>query len=148
MKKVLTVLGAAIAMFLGTLALAPAASAGAYGCAGSQIDSYPMYASGGIRYGTVYLYYDSSTGKNCGVTVATTAGGYGVSKHMRIEIVVCSQTVDTGSCTPINSTVDDGNYLYYAGPRSISAAGRCIAVTGQIDYNGKYAGAFDIGHCG
>ncbi|WP_371598677.1 hypothetical protein [Streptomyces sp. NBC_00564] len=148
MKKVLTALAAVSSIFFGMLALAPTASAAGYGCAGSQIDSYPMYATGGTQFGTVFLYYDSSTGKNCAVTVATAAGGYGVSKLMHIEIVKCSQTVDTGSCTGVDSVVDHDYYQYYAGPRSINAAGHCIAVTGQITYNGKYAGAFDIGHCG
>ncbi|MFD7733934.1 hypothetical protein ACFV6F_26590 [Kitasatospora phosalacinea] len=30
---------------------------------------------GSTMYGAVHLYYDSSTGKNCAVTVATSADG-------------------------------------------------------------------------
>lgn len=147
MKKALAVLGAVFSIFAGMLTLAPAASASGYGCSGSQIDTYPMYNSGTL-FGDVYLYYDSSTGKNCAVTVATSAGGYGVSKLMYVSIDRCNETVDTGNCTGPAGVSDKGYYDYYAGPVSISAAGHCIAVTGQITYNGKYAGAFDIGHCG
>ncbi|MFF5341946.1 hypothetical protein ACWDUG_16370 [Streptomyces cellulosae] len=149
MKKTLAVLGATFSIMAGMFTMAPSASAGGYGCSGSQIDSFPMYASGGTLFGNVFLYYDSSTGRNCAVTVATSAGGYGVAKYMYVGISRCNETVDTGSCSGSASVVDKkDSYKYYAGPVSIAAAGHCIAVTGQIEYNGKYAGAFDIGHCG
>ncbi|MFC8518874.1 hypothetical protein [Streptomyces sp. NPDC057257] len=148
MKKAIAVLGAVFAVFLSGIVLAPAASAGAYGCAGSQVDSYPMYGEPGVSYGTIYLYYDTSTGKNCAVMVSTAAGGYGVKKSMQLYLRVCSQTTDTGACTETGGAGDNGNYAYYAGPVSVKAAGHCIRVVGVIGpYKGNYAGANDVGHC-
>ncbi|MFD5661369.1 hypothetical protein [Streptomyces hirsutus] len=148
MKKVLTVLGTVFAVFLGTVALAPAASAGAYGCAGSQINSYSLYGDTTVSYGTIYLYYDSSTGKNCAAMASTSAGGYGVKKPMTLHLRVCSQRSDTGGCTVTDGAIDSGSYAYYAGPVSVKAAGHCIWILGTVTYNGKSAGASDIGHCG
>ncbi|MBW5252331.1 hypothetical protein JGS39_25630 [Streptomyces sp. P01-B04] len=152
MRRVVTFLTAFTTILLGALTLAPSASAAGYGCSGSQIDSYSVItgsANGSVNYGNVYLYYDSSTGYNCAVTVANSAGGNGVAKEMYISLIKCTQTTSTGTCT-LTSTRDEdkGNYLNYAGPVKIPAAGHCIQISGRIVYKGKSAGAFSIGHCG
>jgi hypothetical protein len=141
-KRILTLLGLTLATLLGTFTLAPAASAGDYGCAGSQIDSYPVRTDTRL-YGTIFLYYDASTQKNCAVTV--TRMGYG---HMLVRLTRCDQRIYTGSCTPDGTVQDSGEYQHWAGPRSISAPGRCIKVYGEIFFLGKLARGGGIGHCG
>ncbi|GGY85603.1 hypothetical protein [Streptomyces nitrosporeus] len=116
---------------------ASAAAAGAYGCAGNQIDSYQVKTSGGAVYGNIYLYYDSSTGKNCAVNVATSAGAYGKPTFKFVMLVKCVAGTSAGSTCVQDTYIQDPtntgvNYSQYAGPVSISAAGRCISVTGII----------------
>ena len=150
MKRIWGILVAVLALLGGGLLLAPAAQASGYGCSGNLIDNYPVTYSGST-FGNVYLYYDSSTGKNCAVTVSNSSHGYGSSKWMVVELEKCTQTVDTGTCSsysPAQEVKDQGNYLYQAGPVSISAAGHCILIYGRIDWAGNTGGAFDIGHCG
>ncbi|MEU9865645.1 hypothetical protein AB0D99_32725 [Streptomyces sp. NPDC047971] len=129
---------------------APAASAGGYGCAGGQIATYPV-KYGSTTYGNIYVYYDASTGKNCAVNVATTAGGYGKDKYMQVEITRCSETSPSSTCH-----VEDEDYegyypfKYYAGPVEIYASNKCINVSGEIKYNGNTATGTNYGadHCG
>jgi hypothetical protein len=144
-KRILTLLGLTLATLLGTFTLAPAASAGDYGCAGSQIDSYPVRTDT-RSYGTIYLYYDAGTKKNCAVTVSDF--GYGTTKPMMVRITKCTERVYTGSCTANGTAQDSGDYQYWAGPRSVSAPGHCIRVSGAIRFLGKLAQGGAIGHCG
>lgn len=140
-----------LAVTLGGLSLTPSAYAAGYGCSGTLIDTYRVVAyPGGDLYGRYYLYYDSSTGVNCGVTVATSTGGYGVPKPMIAEIDVCGTSTAGNSCNPIVTADDDrGNYSNYAGPVSVKAAGRCIAIFGAITWNGKTGFAETRAtHCG
>lgn len=85
---------------------ASAATAGAYGCAGSQISSYPETPNGGASgtiYGHIYLYHDSSTGQNCAVSVATATGGYGTLTTKKAYIARCVAGTAPGStCTNID----------------------------------------------
>ncbi|MFI0267599.1 hypothetical protein [Streptomyces luteogriseus] len=145
MKRILTLLGVLLATLLGTFTLAPAASAGDYGCAGSQIDSYPVRTNTST-YGTIFLYYDAATGKNCAVTVSDK--GYGTTKPMMVRITRCTQRAYTGACTADGTVQDSGDYQYWAGPRSISADRHCIKVSGAIFFLGKSASGGGIGHCG
>ncbi|MFF8596729.1 hypothetical protein ACF061_36000 [Streptomyces sp. NPDC015220] len=136
---------------LGSIALTPSAHAAGYGCAGNLIDTYYAKAyPGGAVFGYFYLYYDASTGRNCGVTVANSAGGYGTPKYMRAEIDVCASTVPGDACQSVVTYDNDaGTYSNYAGPVSVKAAGRCIAIFGQINYAGKIAQAESLAaHCG
>ena len=136
---------------LGGLAMAPAAHAGAYGCAGSQIGAYSVTTSGGTSYGTAYLYYDSSTGKNCAVAVKNSTGGYGTSDYISVNLEKCTNTSPASTCTLPGTRVHDddgGNYLYYAGPVSISSPNNCIKLDAVIWKSNTFAqyssGAF---HC-
>ncbi|MGW4808253.1 hypothetical protein [Kitasatospora sp. NPDC004272] len=128
---------------------APTASAGEWGCAGNEIDTYSV-TYGSTMYGAVHLYYDSSTGKNCAVTVATSAGGYGVAKYMSVMLARCTQTSPSSTCSLDDVKVDADTYKYYAGPVSLSAAGHCISVRGRVTYNGHEAAGSTYGgvHCG
>ncbi|WP_306311701.1 hypothetical protein [Streptomyces hydrogenans] len=138
MRRIFSVLTGILLLLAGSFVMAPSASAaatGAYGCGGSQIDSYQVKTSGGSVYGNVYLYYDASTGKNCAVNVATAAGGYGTPTFKFVMIVKCVAGTTAGSTCVQDTYVQDPSttgitYSQYAGPVSISAAGRCISVTG------------------
>ncbi|MFG2882992.1 hypothetical protein ACGFYV_11935 [Streptomyces sp. NPDC048297] len=150
MRKALGILATTAAVIASGVILAPAASAGTYGCAGSEIDTYPVKTNGGTQYGTIHLFYDSSTGRNCAVNVATSAGGYGTSERTMVYLAECSGTT-LSSCTSsfITSDIDSGYFAYYAGPVSIPAAGHCILVSGAREHNGVNAGAqFGPVHCG
>ncbi|MFF8989706.1 hypothetical protein ACF09H_07085 [Streptomyces sp. NPDC014983] len=141
LRKVLGTLATTAAVVASGVILAPAASAGTYGCGGSEIDSYAVKTNGGTQYATVHLFYDSSTKRNCAVNVATSAGGYGTSGFMLLHLAECSG-ITLSSCTdsPITTDDDGGNYSYYAGPVSVPAAGHCILVSASREYNGVNAG--------
>ncbi|MFD7428118.1 hypothetical protein ACFV6Z_13795 [Streptomyces sp. NPDC059818] len=151
MKRKIAAILASIAVILGIGVLgAPAANAAGYGCSGNQIDSYPVKTNSGSQYATIYLYYDSGTGKNCAVTVANSAGGNGSSKEMGVFLYVCAQTSPGSTCTTQSFKQDVGNYLNYAGPVSVSAAGRCIQANGADTWNGAtaYGSSGGASHCG
>ncbi|MFD6494652.1 hypothetical protein ACFV99_39395 [Streptomyces sp. NPDC059944] len=150
MRKALGMLAGIIAIMASGVIFAPTASAAGYGCAGSEIDTYPVKTSGGTQYATIHLFYNSSTGNNCAVTVATTAGGYGTSDTTMVNISVCSGTTLT-SCVggAITNKAQVGEFQYYAGPVSVSAANHCILVSGSRDHNGATAGnQYGPVHCG
>lgn len=161
MRRVLSILSGILLLLGGSLVMAPSASAaatGAYGCAGSQIDSYQVKTSGGTVYGNVHLYYDSATGRNCAVNVATSAGKYGTPTFKFVMIVKCVAGTAAGSTCVQDTYVQDPSttgvtYSQYAGPVSISAAGRCISVTGIISLtSGPSSGQAQFNskatHCG
>jgi hypothetical protein len=146
MRRTWTTLAGVVALLAAMLTVAPAASADTYGCAGSQIDAYRLFSADRGQYGMIYLFYDASSGKNCAVTVAALSGGYGVYKPMAVQIDVCRERLPT-SCTVINSVEDSGTYKYWAGPRSVAAAGHCIRVYGRIVFQGDTAVKSVVGHC-
>lgn len=135
-------------------AVAPAATAapaGAYGCAGNQVDTYSVKTTGGTVYGTIHLYYDSSTGLNCAVSVANSAGGYGTKTEKTIDLFLCDPGTKAGQICPVYETSSDGgNYAYYAGPVTMHAAGQCIALDSNIrSPSGTWAYVqTDAVHCG
>ncbi|MFG3102181.1 spore-associated protein A [Streptomyces sp. NPDC048182] len=70
--------------------------------------------------GTVYLTYNSSTGKNCTVTVRTTTG-------KATYMVAYLRNVGTDV-----EQVDEGQYRSYAGPVYVAARGACVEWGGVI----------------
>ncbi|MFB6992271.1 hypothetical protein ACFC0C_24905 [Streptomyces sp. NPDC056178] len=141
MKRIASVVGgmvlAAGSLFF-TSPSAHAAAQASYGCAGVEIDSYAL-KYGTVTYGTIHLFYDSSSGKNCAVNVATSAGGYGTPTYKGVWLGRCPAGYKPGaSCTDVSDPyVQDPSssatkYSQYAGPVSVSAAGRCIEVGGSI----------------
>jgi hypothetical protein len=114
-------------------------------CPGTQIASYPV-TQGTLRMGTIYLYWDGSTGSNCAVDVAY-GSFYGRSgKEMSVSLSACAYDA-SGICQTVgNVAYDHGQYLYYAGPVSVPAAGLCVQVYGQID--DSYYGLADGGSTG
>jgi hypothetical protein len=99
---------------------------------------------GSAIWGNVELYWDSSTGRNCAKTVATSAGYYGTASYKSVILYRCVAGTKAGSSCQTDSQVADPgstsvHYTYYAGPVSLAAAGRCIAVTGEVDNPGGTA---------
>ncbi|MEU3986735.1 spore-associated protein A [Streptomyces sp. NPDC026672] len=125
-KKVLATLASTISILGLAIVGAPAASAataGAYGCSGTEIDTYPVKALDGTgsTWGTVHLYYNASTGSNCAVTVKSVY--VGTPSFTAIYLNSSDGAVHDD---------DAGNYSYYAGPVSIHAPGRCISINGVV----------------
>lgn len=124
-------------------------------CSGTEVDHAAMtdIAGSGKVGGTLYVFYNSSTGRNC----AYATNGTGVRHSMFVWISRCAS--GTGqewyNCQDSDSFIqgedyDAGNYISYAGPVNTlgSASGVCIEAYGEIDYNGITATADIGGHCG
>jgi hypothetical protein len=110
-------------------AMAPTADAGllaAYnGACGS---GYKVVNSAGIaNLGTVYLTYNSSTGKNCVVTIRNRSGS-------PVHMTALVQALIPGQ--PTNPVIDDGYYRSYAGPVYVKAKGLCVKWGGSIQGSG------------
>ncbi|MBE1584232.1 hypothetical protein ACFPOI_29620 [Nonomuraea angiospora] len=95
-----------------------------------------MYAipESGTRAGTLEVYYNSSSGKNCALTY-----GYG-STAGTTTFKAAAIRVAGGS-----GVIDSGHYAHYAGPAYVSASGKCIDVSATAGNADRYlSGA----HCG
>ncbi|HEY5835967.1 spore-associated protein A [Streptomyces sp.] len=112
-----------------TAASLAAAYNGACGSGYGVIDSLPI-----STLGTAYLTYNSSTGKNCVVTVRANPG---TAMYMAAAIRLAGNSA--------SEVIDAGNYTTYAGPVYLYAAGKCIDWGGQIGsvYNQEFGS-----HCG
>lgn len=125
------------------LVAAPTASAavqGAYGCAGSEIDTYNIKDTDGSVWGTLHLYYSSANGgTNCVVNVARKYSG---QRHL-LEV----------SIRQGDRFKKQEDYFYeYAGPVSLTSMdGHCVTVSGWVTApnNGKAVGdQWANVHCG
>ncbi|ROQ81635.1 hypothetical protein EDD95_1224 [Streptomyces sp. CEV 2-1] len=140
LKRAMVILTSLAAITGGAVMVAPAASAAGFGCAGSQIDVYPVAdADNGAVLSNIFLYYDASTGKNGASNVRTSAGGAGTAARISVSV-----WADGGS-----AVTDNGIYSQYAGPVSVQAAGKCINVK-AITYasGGRHGLVQRNGHCG
>ncbi|MCC8479437.1 spore-associated protein A [Streptomyces globisporus] len=106
-------------------AAAPKAAAAQYnGVCGS---GYAVVNSAQIgTKGTVFLTYNSATGKNCVVTIRNKPGK---AVHM---------TASLGFASPTTWVTDTGNFTTYAGPVHLDARGLCVTWRGEI--SGEVAG--------
>jgi hypothetical protein len=105
----------------------PASAAGECGSGYTQVDSYAIGSAG-----TLELYYNSSSGKNCAIARDSSPGsGY--------------KAVYIGLENKPWADVDDGTFTYYAGPVYVSARGQCIDVRGDI---GNTVTVKESVHCG
>lgn len=111
----------AAAMMTGALAAATPAYAATYG--GECGSGYGVVNSAAIgSKGTVFLTYNSATGKNCVVAKRNTAGS-----AVLVEAGLAIHPVGT------YWTVYEGGYFRsYAGPIYLSAAGLCVDWMGRI----------------
>ncbi|BFP54125.1 spore-associated protein A [Streptomyces griseus] len=98
-----------------TKAAAAATYNGACGGGYSVVNSAQIGAQG-----TVFLTYNSATGKNCVVTVRTKPGK---AVHM---------TASLGFASPTTTVTDTGYYTTYAGPVYLDARGLCVTWRGEI----------------
>jgi hypothetical protein len=117
---------------VGTIAATGTASAASYnGVCGS---GYGVIDTMDVGTGTAYLTYNSSSGKNCVVTVSDKPG---TTLLLDTRLRLHRSNTDWA-----DSEYDAGFFKYYAGPVYASAAGRCIDWGGnaggeywQVDYN-------------
>jgi hypothetical protein len=122
-------------------------------CTGTLVDSAPTTdVDSGARYGTLYLYYDSATGRNCAKATNTTGGAH----EMMVWITRCDAgTGDHTMCSPSDGieqgrNYDHGTYSQYAGPVNTlgSASGRCVEAYTWIQVGSKLGEVDITGHCG
>ncbi|WP_062440164.1 hypothetical protein [Herbidospora daliensis] len=111
----------ATAVLAATLTSAQPAMAASYG--GECGAGYGVVNSAPIgTKGTVFLTYNSSTGKNCVVAKRNSVG-----TRVLVEAGLALNPV--GTHWPL---YEGGKYTSYAGPIYISAAGRCVDWMGRI----------------
>lgn len=131
---------AAVAVGGATALAAPAAAAPARAAAAQAAyngvcgSGYTVIDSRRIGIvGTLFLTYNSATGRNCAVTIRDQAGA---AAPMSVSLSVANSD-DPGA-------TDSGNYTSYAGPVYKDARGLCITWSGSI---GNEFTA-NTGHCG
>ncbi|MFE0457850.1 hypothetical protein ACFW1A_01150 [Kitasatospora sp. NPDC058965] len=137
MRRALSALAAAALAAAGLVAAAPMASASGYGCSGNLIGSFSdIERNSGATWGTLYVYYDSSTGDNCAVNVANSAGYYGTLTYKDVTLKECAETSPSVSCHPTSTVADPTTpytrYYDYAGPVRLHAPGHCIYADGTL----------------
>jgi predicted Ser/Thr protein kinase len=93
---------------------------------------YSVIDSHALAGGTIYLLYNSSTGKNCVATLRTR-----VSSKISMSATL---HVQGGS-----SSGDSGSYTYYAGPVALTAKSTCVEWGGSIASSSWISG---WSHCG
>lgn len=126
-----------------------AAPAAAGSCSGSLIERVPV-SGGGKKIGTLVVYYDSSTGKNC-ARLNHGSKTWGKKRLTYVYLAKCKQKSSGHTCTIANAEHDKGKFKYYAGPVRLRAKDHCIFATGYIKYNGTYHTARTYpaaSHCG
>ncbi|MFF1380635.1 spore-associated protein A [Streptomyces sp. NPDC058308] len=123
------IVGAAVALAAGGVMVTATGAAAAPAEAPAAVAAYNKACGTGYkvvnqidigRAGTTYLTYNSSTGKNCAVTVRKSTGP-------AVNMYVYVQRDDT------RDYVDDGGlYRSYAGPVYLAARGHCVSWGGVI----------------
>lgn len=131
--SVATVLAVAAASLLIGTGTAQAGTTGAYGCAGTQIDSKNV-TSGGKTYATLRLYWDASSKKNCAVMVKNNSLLPG-TRYIYVQVSNRSTNQETR---------DGQKYSWYAGPVSVNGKG-CVWASGSV---AGYTGVATGEHCG
>ncbi|MFE3453630.1 spore-associated protein A [Nonomuraea sp. NPDC059194] len=139
MKRTLSIAAAALSA-AAVLAIPSAAHADAYcGSGYNVVAQAPVKTSSGSTYGTVYLTYNSGTGKNCVSVVKSAYVGTATSTYVEIA-------VKGGSVFGLSE-----NVKYYGGPVHADARGTCVKYRGLIDSpSGTRAsgGRSSWGNCG
>lgn len=113
---------------------AAAAAASESSCPGNLIQSVPV-TSGSSTFGSLDIYFDSSTGNNCAMTVATGSVS-GHASFIEVCLTRCKETTQGPDCTTDEVVCDPGPYHFFAGPVSVHAPGQCISADGEIVFNG------------
>jgi hypothetical protein len=123
-------------------------------CPGVRIEHIPM-KSGSTTLAFLDIFFDSSTGNNCAMTVA--AGSVsGHASAIDVLLVRCTETSPSLTCHFDGSPQvdpnpsDPGPFHFFAGPVSVHAPGHCIFAQGHLTFNGVTVQGFLPGasHCG
>ncbi|MGI5377110.1 hypothetical protein ACQEV2_23270 [Streptomyces sp. CA-251387] len=121
---------------------APSASAAAdaYGCPGSQIDTYNIKDENGSTWGSIYLYYSSANGgTNCVINMTKKYAGQ--RHYMDVKLWHSS-----------DDDKDEGYFYEYAGPALVTNSnGKCITLSGWVadpGYNKIVGDQWQNVHCG
>ncbi|WP_145902798.1 hypothetical protein [Kitasatospora viridis] len=141
-----------------TLASATTASAGGWGCSGTEVSGSPYLTHTtmtGAVLSYVHVFWNSSTGQNCAVNVKT-GSLYGTKTLTDVTIYECAYDFTGSACgdypglPPLTSREDSNAFYYYAGPVSVPGSGHCIRVTADTyTPDGTDVAFFDSGafHC-
>ncbi|MFG1959827.1 hypothetical protein [Nonomuraea sp. NPDC049028] len=137
-RSLSVVLATASVMTLQALASAPA-NAGAYGCTGSLVRSWPLPLKDAITRKTYYrsdvkLYYNARTGWNCAV-LAKRPGlpRYGVRTPMSIYMENDLMGDDNVKNVKNKRDYDGGNFKVYAGPVKVYGRNLCVTIKAEHD---------------
>ncbi|KAB2347753.1 hypothetical protein [Actinomadura rudentiformis] len=114
------------------------ANAGAYGCAGKFIKSWPVHSMW-RTLGDVRLYYNPKTKTSCAVVVKRKAYR---DKKTSMSVRLYNQTWAGDNSNKYNVDTDSGKFKHYAGPvkvRGKSSKGKKYKVTiwADISYGGE-----------
>jgi hypothetical protein len=123
MRTKLAALVGAATMAASLMAVAtPAGATGPCGSGYNKVGDYRIPQSG-TQVGTLMVYYNSSSGKNCALTYGyRSTAGTRTHKLVRIGLDGSAPWADT----------DSGNFASYAGPVYVSARGRCIDLYAEV----------------
>ncbi|MET7327522.1 hypothetical protein [Nonomuraea sp. NPDC005650] len=118
----------------------PPASAGAYGCTGSLVKSWPVPLKDAITKKYYYLsdiklYYDARTGWNCAV-LAKRPGKSRYGERTPMSIKLWNDTWPS-EVVKNNVAADDGRFKYHAGPVRVYGKNHCVSVLAK---HGDYSG--------
>ena len=106
---------------------------GVCGTAFAIIDQAPLKSADGTLLGRVFLLYNSTTSKNCTVTLKTTDVGVKTATSAYLEVEGAARVTDSGS------------FQYYAGPVKDKADATCVQWGGSV---GGVAYDSPVEHCG
>jgi hypothetical protein len=118
---------------------------------GTLVESQAIKDAGKHVIGELDVYYNSATGYNCAYTQGL-GQARGTSTVKKVRIYSCTATKPGNNCGPhLSAMVDEGDYLYYAGPVGVNGKGHCIVAVGFISWKGQdYSVETNpfVGHCG
>lgn len=113
---------------------APSWAAAGSRCPGRRIEHIPV-KSGSRTLGFLDIFFDSVTGNNCAMTVAT-GNVSGHATFINVCLFRCKQTSPGPTCTFDAVQCDSGAFHFFAGPVSVHAPRRCISAFGDITFRG------------
>lgn len=130
-----------------------AVSAALTSCPGVRIEHIPMN-SGSTTLAFLDIFFDSSTGNNCAMTVAAGSAS-GHASSIDVFLVRCKET-SPGPCTfdgtpkTDPNPSDPGPFHFFAGPVLVNAPGHCIFAVGDLTFNGVtvHGSLPGAAHCG
>lgn len=96
--------------------------------------------SGSTTLGFLNVYFDSSTGDNCAMTVAAGPAS-GHATFIDVCLARCTQTSPGSGCTADAEQCDAGDFHFFAGPVFVHAPGHCISAAGILTFNGSTVSA-------